>query len=215
MSVTIDTAAPVAPTITSFTPDSGTIGDGITNSSTLTLAGSAEANSTVKIYDGATLLGSATTNGAGAWSYATASLGNGAHNFTATATDAAGNVSTASGPTVVTIDTHVPAVAETLFNDTGSSSIDKLTSNPTLTGSGDANAVVHFTVDGTPVATTATANSARHLDLYPDRPCRRRPYNRRQRNRHGRHDGHQHHHVHARYHRARCLRDNVDALERD
>ena len=68
LSVTIDTTAPVAPSITSFSTDSGTVGDGITNDNTLTLTGTAEANSTVKVYDGATLLGSATANGSGAWS---------------------------------------------------------------------------------------------------------------------------------------------------
>ena len=57
LSVTIDTTAPVAPSITSFSTDSGTVGDGITNDNTLTLTGTAEANSTVKVYDGATLLG--------------------------------------------------------------------------------------------------------------------------------------------------------------
>ncbi len=74
MSVTVDTAAPVAPTIASFSNDSGTVGDGITNDNTLTLTGTAEANSTVKVYDGATLLGTATANGTGAWSYTTAAL---------------------------------------------------------------------------------------------------------------------------------------------
>ena len=54
------------------------MGDGITNDNTLTLTGTAEANSTVKLYDGATLLGSATANGSGAWSYTTAALANGA-----------------------------------------------------------------------------------------------------------------------------------------
>ena len=39
---------------------------------TLTLTGTAEANATVKVYDGATLLGSAVANGSGAWSYTTA-----------------------------------------------------------------------------------------------------------------------------------------------
>ena len=72
------------------------VGDGITNDNTLTLTGTAEANSTVKVYDGATLLGSATANGSGAWSYTTAALANGAHSLTATATDAAGNTSAAS-----------------------------------------------------------------------------------------------------------------------
>jgi Ca2+-binding RTX toxin-like protein len=48
-------------------------------------------------------------------------------------------------------------VTETLNKDTGSSSTDHITNEPTLTGSGDPNAVVHFTVDG--VATTATATA--------------------------------------------------------
>jgi hypothetical protein len=86
--ITVDTVAPVAPTITSFSPDSGVVGDHITNVNTVTLTGAAEANSTVKIYDGATLLGTATANGSGAWSYTTAALSNGAHSLTATATDA-------------------------------------------------------------------------------------------------------------------------------
>ena len=63
LSVTIDTSAPVVPSIAAFSTDSGTAGDGITNDNTLTLTGSAEANATVKVYDGATLLGSATANG--------------------------------------------------------------------------------------------------------------------------------------------------------
>ena len=65
LNVTIDTAAPVAPSITSFSTDSGVVGDGITNDNTLTLTGTAEAGSTVKVYDGATLLGSALASGTG------------------------------------------------------------------------------------------------------------------------------------------------------
>ena len=65
LSVTIDTTAPVAPSIASFSTDSGVAGDGITNDNTLTLTGTAEANATVKVYDGANLLGSVTANGQG------------------------------------------------------------------------------------------------------------------------------------------------------
>lgn len=53
-----------------------------------------------------------------------------------------------------------PVVTETLAHDTGSSSTDKITSNDTLTGSADPNAVVHFTVDGTAITSTATANAS-------------------------------------------------------
>ncbi len=105
---TIDTTAPGSPAITSFSTDSGVVGDHITNDNTLTLTGTAEASSTVKIYDGATLLNSVTANGTGAWSYTTAALANGAHNLTATATDAAGNTGAASTALAVTIDTTAP-----------------------------------------------------------------------------------------------------------
>src|SRR5207248_873489 len=84
------------PVIASFSTDSGTVGDGITSDSTLALTGTAGANATVKVYDGATLLGSATANGSGAWSYTTAALSNATHSLTATATDAAGNTGAAS-----------------------------------------------------------------------------------------------------------------------
>ena len=73
-----------APAIASFSTDSGTAGDGITSDNTLTLTGTAEANSTVQVYDGATLLGTATANGSGAWSFTTGALADGAHSFTAT-----------------------------------------------------------------------------------------------------------------------------------
>ena len=88
-------SAPGAPTVASFSTDSGVVGDGITNDNTLTLTGTAAA-ATVKVYDGATQLGTATANGSGAWTFTTAALANGGHSLTAKAIDAAGNASAAS-----------------------------------------------------------------------------------------------------------------------
>ena len=62
------------------------------------LTGTAEANSKVTVFDGTTLLGTATANGSGAWSYTTNPLSDGLHAFTATASDVAGNTSAASQP---------------------------------------------------------------------------------------------------------------------
>jgi len=53
-----------------------------------------------------------------------------------------------------------PIVTEGLANDTGSSSTDKITSSAVLKGTADANAVMHFTVDGTGIAATASANAS-------------------------------------------------------
>ncbi|MGZ5853413.1 MAG: Ig-like domain-containing protein [Xanthobacteraceae bacterium] len=107
LDVTVDTVAPNAPVIASFSPDTSTIGDGHTTATALTLVGTAEANSTVKIYDGALLLGSAKATAAGAWSIDTAALATGAHAFSAIDTDVAGNSSATSAALAVTIDPTV------------------------------------------------------------------------------------------------------------
>ena len=89
----IDTTAPAAPAISS---------DAVSGNS-VTLKGAAEANSTITVFDNATKLGAATTNSSGAWTFATGALASGSQSFTATATDAAGNVSPLSSPLAVTL----------------------------------------------------------------------------------------------------------------
>ena len=153
LAVTIDTTAPVAPSIASFSTDSGVVGDHITNDNTLTLTGTAEANSTVKVYDGATLLGSAVTNSSGAWTYTTAALSDGAHNLTATATDAAGNTGAASAALGVTIDTTAP-VAPVISSD-----VIVNTNEVALTGTAEANSTVKV-YDGATLLGSVVANSS-------------------------------------------------------
>src|SRR5262249_49609358 len=52
-----------------------------------------------------------------------------------------------------------PSVTEKLVADTGSSSTDHVTSNASLSGTADANAIVKFAVDGTPISATAKADA--------------------------------------------------------
>src|SRR5258705_7495950 len=109
----VDTIAPVAPTGLSLdsTTDSSAKGDGITNFTQLKIDGTAEAGSTVTLYDtnGTTVLGSGFANTTtGAFSITTSALANGTHNITAKATDAAGNTGTASTPYSVVVDTTAP-----------------------------------------------------------------------------------------------------------
>ena len=86
---------PALTTINSFSPDSGIAGDGITKTGTLTLTGTAAADSAVKVNDGATLLGSATANSSGIWNYATGALSDGPHSFTAGAGGGTGGTASA------------------------------------------------------------------------------------------------------------------------
>ena len=66
---------------------------------------------------------------------------------------------TYNAPPTPPLDSVAPAVTERLNNDTGSLATDNITKDATLTGSGDAGAVVQFTVDGSLIAATATADS--------------------------------------------------------
>ena len=150
---TLDTIAPVV-AITST--------GGLTNNPTQTVRGTvdvADAGTIVTLYDGTTVLGTAIVQPNGSWNYTVTLPTSGANTLTAQDTDAAGDTGT-SNAVVYTLDTTPPAVTERLFSDTGSSSTDKITSNDELTGSGDPNAVVSFTVDGKSITATATANAS-------------------------------------------------------
>ncbi|SUX71785.1 large repetitive protein [Citrobacter freundii] len=73
------------------------------------LNGTAEAGSTVSIYDGSTLLGTALVQSDNSWSFTpTTPLTNGSHTLTVTATDAAGNTSGATAGFSVVVDTTAP-----------------------------------------------------------------------------------------------------------
>jgi VCBS repeat-containing protein len=109
-SISFDTLAPSAPSAPDLSAgsDSGiSIVDNLTNDTALTLTGTAEAGTTVTLYVGATAIGHGVATG-GVWSIPISELVSGTHQITAIARDAAGNVSSASSPVVVTIDADAP-----------------------------------------------------------------------------------------------------------
>jgi len=151
-SVLIDRMKPAAPSI-ALNPlsDSGTPGDGITNDDTpairVTLTGTgAVAGDTIMIRSGATAVAtvevSASDLSAGYIDVTTASLGtDGAKTLTATLTDAVGNISPASAPLGITIDTtppSAPTVTSLTTNDT----------TPSITGTAAAGDTLTVTVNG-------------------------------------------------------------------
>ena len=153
---TLDTTAPVL--VESLANDTGpSSSDKITSIASLTGSGDANAFVTFTV-DGTVVSGTATANASGAWTFVPNGLADGSHSIVASETDAAGNTGTAS--LSFTLDRSAPNVLESLKSDTGASAMDKITSSAVLTGSGDAGAVVHFTVDGAAVAATATANAS-------------------------------------------------------
>jgi hypothetical protein len=112
-SVTYDTTVPVTPPIPvlSVSSDTGTShSDGLTSiHNGLVFTGTAEAGATVKVYaDGSQLLGSGPAT-AGSYSITTtADLAAGVHTITVTATDVAGNPSSASSAYTVVVHLGCP-----------------------------------------------------------------------------------------------------------
>ncbi|MCW7541882.1 Ig-like domain-containing protein, partial [Aquabacterium sp. A7-Y] len=95
-----------------------------TNDTSLALSGSCEAGATVHVYDGQSLLGTASVSGT-TWTY-TATVANGTtHHFKVTATDAAGNTSAPTSDFVITGDTAAPGatLAAANIDNTGNATV--------------------------------------------------------------------------------------------
>ncbi len=137
--VTVDTAAPSAPTIGTVSDNVGLFQGNLSNGastddSTLALSGTAEAGATVQVFNGTTLVGTTSATGNGSWSLTTSALPEGAVSLTAKAVDAAGNTSGASAAFTATADTTPPTGTTTIgfAQDTGTPG-DGVTANPALT----------------------------------------------------------------------------------
>lgn len=163
--ITVDTGLPSAPIIVSVTDDVGVtstlISGQATNDNTPTLAGTTEANSVVTIRDNGTVIGTTTSDGSGIWSFTPSpALGEGNHALTATVTDAAGNVSPATAPFSLLVDTLppvVPTIVSVIDDQPGSTLLTngQLTNDaqPTLNGTTEPNAIVTIRSNGTIIGT--------------------------------------------------------------
>ncbi|MBU3626746.1 hypothetical protein ICN48_10935 [Polynucleobacter sp. JS-Safj-400b-B2] len=159
--VTIDTIAPNAPTSLA----DAAISNGYVNSTSQTITGIAEANSSVKLYDGANLIATTTANGSGAFTFSAVSLSGATHTLSATATDAAGNTSTVSSGLTLTVDTIAPTVAITAESSNNS--------NPTLAKAGQmitasftsTDPVTAATIGGHDVLGTLVQTSPNHYTV--------------------------------------------------
>ncbi len=163
--VKIDSAAPVAPTFTAISADTGASStDQITKTTAQSLSGTAEPGSTVTVKRGATTMSTVTANASGTFTTGSLNLVAGVNSFTATATDPAGNVSAVSATFPVTLDATAPAkpVLTGISNDTGVSNTDEITNVAAQVVSGTAEAggdvAIKQTVP-TPVSTLGTTST--------------------------------------------------------
>jgi len=112
-----------APTITS--PQNNTYDkDGSFN-----VSGSAQAGSTVELFEGTTSKGTTKADSSsGAWSIALSGASEGAHTYTAKATDAAGNTSSVSNSVTVKVDKISPKVVDgSVIPKDGATGVDRTT----------------------------------------------------------------------------------------
>ncbi len=164
LSVTIDATVPVAPTVPNMTPLSDTgpsTADNITSVTTPTFVGSAEAGTTVTLFEGGKALGTAKASVGGSWSIKSAALADGKHVVTARATDPAGNPGVLSTGLTVTIDTVAPPTAPVVAS----------VSTKAISGIAEANSAVtlfdnNVALPGTILA-SATGSWTRSIVLTP------------------------------------------------
>jgi hypothetical protein len=133
--VTIDTVAPVAPSPPDMdaASDFGASNtDNITRDATPVFTGVVTPSATVRLFDGTRSLGTTTSSPNGSWAITSAGLTQGVHSITLRVDDAAGNSSSPSSATVVSIDTTAPNNSTPDLDDSsdrGFSNIDNLTND--------------------------------------------------------------------------------------
>ena len=128
----VDITPPPAPVITLAQDNVGPITDdvldnGVTDDNLPVLVITAEPGTTVKVYSGGVLLGTATEDPENPGTYTlpiAQALAEGPHTFTAIATDDAGNASPSSAPFDLTVDTTPPVVTITIDDVTDDNTVN-------------------------------------------------------------------------------------------
>jgi hypothetical protein len=116
--ITIDTSVPAMPEITSVVDNVGSMTgaiklNGMTDDARPVVNGTGKAGDNIKLYDGSTLIGTATVGADGKWSIRPSNaLSNALHDLTATDTNVAGTVSPASQHFTFTVNTATPATPD-------------------------------------------------------------------------------------------------------
>ena len=147
--IRVGVTPPAAPAITAVTPT--------------TIGGTAEPGATVEVFNGGISLGATVANAEGHWSLTIAPLPSGTYSLTATATDAAGNVSEASSATTWSLDATPLAVATIARCQPGPVTIEstlewRVTFTEAVTGVDLADFVL-TSVDGAATATLGTVTA--------------------------------------------------------
>jgi hypothetical protein len=141
LSLTLDTTAPGAPTLTLAHDTGSSITDGITSDPTIHVTAESGATLLYKVDGAASFSTTAPV-------FAVDGSNDGSHTVLVEQQDAAGNTGAAASLSF-TLDTTAPAApALALAHDTGSSITDEITSDPTITVTAESGATQLYKVDG-------------------------------------------------------------------
>ncbi|WP_337038173.1 Ig-like domain-containing protein, partial [Pantoea agglomerans] len=161
--LTVDTIAPVLPTITGMIDDVGTVqgtsttSGGVTDDPAPTFTGKAEKGSLVTLYDGDSVLGSVRADAQGNWSYTpTTNMVDGDHSIKAVSTDAAGNISAPGAEWPFKLDTST--AAPEITNNT----------EDELAGNAEPGAVIVITDPVSDSVTSTVADADGHWSIQPN-----------------------------------------------
>jgi autotransporter-associated beta strand protein len=163
LALTVETVAPAAP---AGLADAGDIGGHVplsADKANQALTGTAAAGETITVYDNGVKLGTTTTSSAGTWSYKLGALAlNSTNSLTATATDAAGNVSAQSTTLTFEVISAFPTVPARLADsDDKRGFVDAANdlSTQTLTGTGLSGDTITIYDNGTALGTTTVGSA--------------------------------------------------------
>jgi RHS repeat-associated protein len=158
-SFTLDTTIATPTLQLAIASDTGaSTSDKITKINTPTITGTGEIGATIKLNDGNVLVGQATVGNDGKWQIVSSVLTNGNHSLIATATDIAGNISTASTPLNLVIDALLPQLTlSTPLTQTALKNDAKLIG--TIDGTGSNLVGVNYRWDNSTTSIAITPNS--------------------------------------------------------
>lgn len=151
-----DTTPPAAPTESVSKNAAGYV-----VGNTPLLAGIAEAGSTIHVFSGQTVIGTAVTNAEGFWNLNSSPLADGSYSVRANATDAAGNVSALSGALDFNVDAHAPAAP------TASFSLPDNGNRPVFSGAAEAGTDIYLLDGAKTVLGKAKADANGHWIITP------------------------------------------------
>jgi large repetitive protein len=157
------------------------VSGGVVSTTKPVITGTAEAGTTVNIYDGARMLGTATVSAAGTWTFTPpADLKSGKHSFSAIAVDSTGNAGVASDVVAVTVQAAVGPAKPVIDNgatDDHGIPLPNPTHNarPEMSGTGTPGDTITMYDGNTPIGSTIIGPDG-HWKVKPDQDLNDGPH---------------------------------------